>query len=408
MKLDWMLFSARLIVCAGLVAGCERLTPLPATATPSASPEALATSTSVPATPAATATPSPIPATPTPAPPAFLNGIDASYLQQIEDAGGKYYEKGEAKDALTIYKNHGVNTIRLRLWVAPIIGYNDLNHTLKMAKRVKALGMGLMIDFHYSDTWADPGKQYKPAAWANLSGEALEKAVRDYTRQVITALKKQGTLPDLVQIGNEITPGMLWEDGRVNEANEANWPQFAALLKAGVAGVQDSLSAGEQVQIVLHVDAGGNNATCRWFFDHIVQQQVPFDVIGLSYYPWWHGSLTDLQNNLDDLAGRYHKPLMVVETAYPWSLENNDTMGNLVGPQQDLLPDFPPTVEGQGRFLQTEKDILKRVPDGLGKGMFYWAADDITSPRFGSVFENAATFDFRGNVLESLDVFLTP
>jgi len=387
------LIGMLLVLGAGFLAGCASSTPQP-TPAPTENPSA-------------TAIPSPTP-TPTPTTIPFMNGVDASYLQQIEDAGGLYYQNGAAKDALQIFKDHGINTIRLRLWVAPMIGYNDLGHTLTMAKRVKDLGLGLMIDFHYSDTWADPGKQYKPAAWSSLSGEELQKAVHDYTFQVIEALKKQGTLPDTVQIGNEITPGMLWDDGRVGGAYESNWPQFTALLKAGITGVQDALDKGEKVGIVLHVDQGANNSTCRWFFDNIVAQEVPFDYIGLSYYPWWHGNMTDLKNNLNDLATRYHKPILIVETAYPWSLENNDNMGNLVGPLEELLPEFPASVEGQRDFLLKEIEILQDVPEGLGMGIFYWAADDITSPHFGSVFENAATFDFEGNVLESLKVFQQP
>lgn len=383
-------FLLILLLCAAALAGCVPAKPTPPPAT---------------STPLPTAVPSATPLPPTPTPPPFINGVDASYLQQIEDAGGLYYENGTAKDALEIFRDHGVNYIRLRLWHSPIIGYNNLSHTLSMAKRVKALGMGLMIDFHYSDTWADPAKQVKPAAWNSLSGADLEKAVYDYTRQVITALKDQDTLPDMVQIGNEITPGMLWDDGRVGGVHDSNWPQFAALIKAGVAGVNDSLAPGEKVAIVLHVDAGGNNETCRWFFDHIVEQDVPFDYIGLSYYPWWHGTLTDLGNNMNDLARRYSKPILVVETAYPWSLENNDNMGNLVDKTSELLAEFEPSVEGQYQFLKAEKAVLEQVPGELGKGMFYWAADDITSPRFGSVFENAALFDFEGNLLDSIRVF---
>ncbi len=390
-----------LVLIMAVLPGCARSTPQ---ATPTQPPPAKP-SPAPSKTPTVTPTSEPT-RTPTPLPPAFIKGIDASYVQQIEDAGGKYLQDGAARDVLEIYKAHGVNFIRLRLWVAPIIRYNDLEHTLKMAKRVKALGMGLMIDFHYSDSWADPAKQYKPAAWAKLSGADLQKAVKEYTRSVIAALKKQGTLPDMVQIGNEITPGMLWEDGRVGGGHDDNWPQFAALLKAGELGVREALGVGERVEIVLHVDAGGNNETCRWFFDHITQQQVPFDYIGLSYYPWWHGNLAGLQNNLNDLAERYQKPILIVETAYPWTLENNDTMGNLVGPASDLLPEYEPSVDGQRRFLLSEMEILKQVPGGLGRGLFYWGADDITSPRFGSVFENAAVFDFEGNVLESLRVFL--
>ena len=402
-----MLFSA--------LAGCSA--PVPPTPTPTLVPATLTPTLTLTPTQPPTMTPTmtstPVPPTPTPTPPVFLRGVDASYLQQIEDAGGLYYDAETefltaATDALQIFKNHGVNSIRLRLWHSPIIRYNNLDHTLVMAKRVKDLGMGLVIDFHYSDTWADPGKQTKPAAWASLPFDQLEQAVYDYTREVITALKKQGTLPDMVQIGNEITPGMLWDDGRVGGSYDTNWPRFAALLKAGVRGVNDSLESGERVQIILHIDTGGNNATSRWFFDHILEQEVPFDVIGLSYYPWWHGTLADFAANVTDLAERYQKPIVVAETAYPWSLENNDTMGNLVGPQSELLPEFPATVAGQRDFLLAEMKILHSLPDDLGRGLFYWAADDITSPRFGSVFENAATFDFGGNVLESLDVFKTP
>ena len=387
-----------ILLLIATIAGCTAAAPLP-TASPT-----------VPPAPTNTVTPAPSPTpppTPTPTLPIFFHGVDASYMQQIEDTGGVYYQDGVPKDGLAIFKDHGVNIIRLRLWMSPTVGYNDLAHTLLMARRVKDLGMGLMLDFHYSDTWADPAHQVKPAAWAGLHAEALQKAVYDYTRQVITALNDQGTLPEMVQIGNEITPGILWEDGRVGGAYENNWPQFAALLKAGVSGVQAALTEGEKVAIVLHVDAGANNPTCRWFFDHIVAQQVPFDYIGLSYYPWWHGSLTNLGYNLNDLAVRYKKPLLIVETAYPWSTGYNDAQGNLIGPQTQLLPEFEASVEGQRQFLLAEMELVKRIPGGLGRGLFYWAADDITAPQLGSVFENAAMFDFKGNALASLQVFLT-
>jgi arabinogalactan endo-1,4-beta-galactosidase len=387
----------------GLVSSCS------SKPTPTATPTS--TQTPLPAQPTMTPTivPSPTPSTtPTPTPPVFIGGVDASFLQMIEDAGGLYHDNGVAKDALTIFRDHGVNYIRLRLWNAPLIGYNNLAYTLKMARRVKDLGMGLMIDFHYSDTWADPGKQYKPAAWAQLPFDQMVTAVHDYTRDVVKALKSQGTLPEMVQLGNEITNGMLWDDGRVGGSFDSNWPNLAALLVAGAKGVQDSLALGEKVKILLHVDNGGNNATCRWFLDHIVEQNVPFDLIGVSYYPWWHGSLADLENNLNDLAQRYQKPVLVVETGYPWTLANNDYTGNLVNLASQLLPEFPATVNGQRDFLLAEKVIIQKVPDGLGWGMVYWAGDDISTPRIESVWENAAFFDFKGNVLASLDVFKTP
>jgi arabinogalactan endo-1,4-beta-galactosidase len=341
-------------------------------------------------------------------PHSFIQGVDASYLPEIEDSGGVFYDHGVAGDALKIFKDRGINFIRLRIWNNPAKGYNDLAHVLEMARRVKVLGMGLVIDFHYSDDWADPAKQIKPAAWNNLSFDKLETAVHDYSRDVVAALKQQGTLPDMVQIGNEITPGILWADGRVGGSWDSNWPRFAKLLKAGINGVGESLSSGESVGIILHVDAGGNNETCRWFFDHIQENQVPFDLIGLSYYPWWHGSLSDLENNIRDLAERYDKPVLVMETAYPWSTEDYDGTGNLVIAESPRLPDFPATVQGQNDFLLAEKKILQNIPHGRGLGMFYWAADDISTSQLGSNWENVTLFDFQGNALESLDVFKSP
>jgi arabinogalactan endo-1,4-beta-galactosidase len=338
----------------------------------------------------------------------FLQGVDASYLPQIEDAGGVYYADGAAEDALKIFKDRGINSIRLRLWNNPADGYNNLEHVLAMARRVKALGMELVIDFHYSDNWADPGKQNKPAAWNSLSQEELIAAVHDFSRDVMTALKQQGTPPEMVQVGNEITSGILWANGRVGGGWDSNWPRLAALLKAGVEGVREGLGNETPVGIILHIDAGGNNAACRWFFDNIVKYEVPFDLIGLSYYPWWHGSLADFEGNVRDLAQRYEKPIVIMETAYPWSTENFDSRGNLVIKESPLLPEFPATVDGQRDFLAAERRILQNIPDGRGLGMFYWAGDDISVPGLESDWENVALFDFQGNVLDSMDVFTNP
>jgi arabinogalactan endo-1,4-beta-galactosidase len=338
----------------------------------------------------------------------FIQGVDASYLPQIEDSGGVYYDHGVMKDALTIFKDRGINSIRLRLWNNPADGYNNLDHVLAMARRIKALGMELVIDFHYSDNWADPGKQYKPAAWNTLPYDALVTAMHDYTRDVMLALKNQGTPPEMVQIGNEITSGILWAEGRVGGGWDSNWPRLANLLKAGVQGVRDGLGPDAPTGIILHIDAGGNNTACRWFFDNIVKNNVPFDLIGVSYYPWWHGSLKDFEANIRDLTSRYDRPVLVMETAYPWSTENYDTRGNLVIKESPLLPEFPPTVQGQRDFLQAEKQILKNIPGGKGLGMFYWAGDDISAPNLGSDWENVTLFDFQGNALDSMDVFTKP
>jgi arabinogalactan endo-1,4-beta-galactosidase len=336
--------------------------------------------------------------------PAFITGADVSFLAQVEAAGGTYRDSIGVRDALEIFRDHGIDYVRLRLWHTPADGFCGLEQTVAMARRAKALGLGVLLDIHYSDTWADPGRQTKPAAWADLEFAALERAVRDYTALAVGLLRASGAVPDIVQIGNEITAGMLWEDGRVGGARDANWPRLAALLKSAAKGAESERWHGRP-RILLHVDAGGDNAACRSFFDRARAEGVPFDLIGVSYYPWWHGTLDDLRGNLVDLTARYGKPVMVVETAYPWTLTWSDATHNLVGEPGRLLPGFPASEEGQRAFLAAELSLLREVAKGGEGGVFYWAPDWISTRGFGSAWENVALFDFEGNALPSLDAF---
>ena len=174
-----------------------------------------------------------------------------------------------------------------------------------MAKRVKDAGMKLLLDFHYSDYWADPQQQNKPLAWADLNMDQLKTAVRDYTKNVLIALQEQGTMPDMVQVGNEINHGMLWPDGHISHPDN-----LAALLKAGIEGVNEADPA---IPVMLHLALGGQNEEAVFWLDNMIARDVKFDVIGLSYYPRWHGTLDDLQKNINDLAKRYGKPINIVE-----------------------------------------------------------------------------------------------
>lgn len=240
-------------------------------------------------------------------------GADISFLPELEARGMKFSDKGVEKDAILILKDHGFNYVRLRIFndpardsgYSPGKGFCDLANTKKMAKRVKDAGLKLLLDFHYSDYWADPGKQYKPAAWRNLSFEQLKKAVYDYSRQVIQELKEQGTTPDMVQIGNEINHGIIWPEGQV-----ANLDSLAQLLNAGTAAVK---AVDPTVIIMLHVALGGQNDESEFFIDNMLARGVHFDVIGESWYPKWHGTLDDLQDNLASLANKYGKDVIVVE-----------------------------------------------------------------------------------------------
>jgi arabinogalactan endo-1,4-beta-galactosidase len=240
-------------------------------------------------------------------------GADISFLPQLESRGMKFSDNGVAGDPLEIMKAHGFNYIRLRIFVdpenpkgySPKQGFCDLAHTEQMAKRIKATGMKFLLDFHYSDYWADPQQQNKPAAWAGENFTALKKSLYDYTVNVMQQLKDQGTTPDMVQVGNEINHGMVWPEGAIN-----NLDSLAQLIYQGVKGVRE---VSPNTIIMLHIALGGQNAEARFFLDNMAKRNVPFDVIGLSYYPKWHGSPTDLRYNMADLANRYPQQVMVAE-----------------------------------------------------------------------------------------------
>ncbi|HEY2584956.1 MAG TPA: glycosyl hydrolase 53 family protein [Tepidisphaeraceae bacterium] len=259
----------------------------------------------------------------------FLIGADISWVQEDEANGTIYHDQGQQKDIFQILKDHGFNAIRLRVFVNPAApnGYAatskeafcDLPHTLAMARRAHDAGMALLIDLHYSDTWADPGKQHKPPAWEHMDFAALRKAVYDHTFKVLTALKQQGTTPQMVQIGNEITAGMLWPDGRAKD----HFDQFAELLKSGIAAARDVDPA---IKVVLHHDKGRDNKVVRWWLDNLLARGVQFDVIGLSCNDT--GPPANWKANFDDLATRYPQfGLIAAEYSYH-KRELNDIVFN--------------------------------------------------------------------------------
>lgn len=243
-------------------------------------------------------------------------GADISFLPELEARGVKFSDNGVEKDAIKILKDHGLNYVRLRIFVdpqndsgySPKEGFCDLEHTKAMAKRVKAAGMKLLLDFHYSDYWADPGKQYKPKAWQGQNFTQLKQSVYDYTKMVMQQLKDQHTTPDMVQVGNEINHGMIWPDGYIN-----NLDSLSQLIYAGINAVK-SVSA--STAIMLHIALGGQNEESRFWLDNMIERGLQFDVIGLSYYPRWHGILDDLQYNLEDLSKHYNKDIIVVEYSH--------------------------------------------------------------------------------------------
>lgn len=339
-------------------------------------------------------------------PDTFIKGVDISTLQALEDKGVKFYDEGVQRDLLTIMKDHGVNYVRLRLWNDPVQadGYNDKEHVVAMAERVKEAGLKLLLDFHYSDFWADPGQQVKPAAWKDLGFADLKTAVYDYTAEVMGDLADADAYPDMVQIGNEINSGMLLPDG-----STSNMDNLAQLISEGVKAVRDTTPNGQTTQIMLHLAEGGNNGKFRSFFDAMEARNVDYDVIGMSYYPFWHGTFQQLKSNMDDIAARYGKPIVVAETSYANTLENGDDHPNTVGENETKLAGFEASVANQKLVTETVLNTVAHVQGGLGLGVFYWEPAWLPGVGWkqgeGNAWENQAMFDYDGNALDSLNAF---
>lgn len=281
----------------------------------------------------------------------FAKGADVGWLPQMEATGYKFFDNnGKETDCLQLLKDLGMNSIRLRVWVNPsddkASGHCSKEETIAMALRAQKMGFRIMINFHYSDSWADPAKQFKPKAWEKHSFAELLNDVYNHTFDVINALKAAGVTPEWVQVGNEIPGGMLWPEGSTD-----NWPQLGQLLNKGYDAVK---AVDKNIKVIVHVDEGNNNEKFRTFFDNATAQKVRYDVIGLSYYPYWikkdyTETIADLQFNLNDMAQRYGKEVMIVE----------------VGGEDDK-------VQNTHELLTATIKAVKNVPNNKGIGVLYW------------------------------------
>ena len=330
----------------------------------------------------------------------FINGVDISMLKQVEDNGGVFYENGNQIDPIQIFKDKGINTARIKIWHTPSQNYNNLESVLEIAYRASSVGLDLLLDFHYSDTWADPSSQTKPSAWVDLDFETLCDSVEQYSRHVITKLKNQNTLPKYVQIGNETDCGLLWPDGYVCDEsnNDSQWNKLRELFMHAIEGVNSALDTQDTLEIISHVSSGGN-----WFFSNLIGQGIDIDILSISYYPMWHGTLTDLNQNIDELGNEFQKPVLIVETAYPFTLQWNDNTNNILGLETQLLENYEASEEGQFSFLH---DLITLVDENnYGLGICYWAPDWVSTNQFGSPWENQTLFDFDGELLDAIYVF---
>lgn len=330
----------------------------------------------------------------------LLVGGDISEIPEVEATGAKYAIAGKVDDPFTILQKAGWNFVRFRVWNDPKGGWCDKAHTLAMSKRAAAQGMKISLDFHYSDWWADPGKQNKPTAWKDLSYDDLVKAVHDYTKDVVGGMVAQGTPPFMVQIGNEIVGGMLWPEGKVDSNNPEQWHRLAKLIEAGISGVRDAQGK-YRIRTMIHLDRGGDNKTAVWWLDHLNAEGVRYDDLGLSYYPFWHGHLDGFEKNVNDLALRYRKDIYIVETAYPWTIEKGQGE-RVFNSTRGLEEGYPPSPEGQASFLKRVIEIVKDIPKGHGKGVLYWAPTWISPKGTHAPYNNMATFDYDGNALPAV------
>jgi arabinogalactan endo-1,4-beta-galactosidase len=315
----------------------------------------------------------------------YAIGADLSFLDHAESRGTVFKEGGLAKPGLRIFKDHGYNWIRLRLFHTPRELPNSQAYTIALARKAKGIGFRFLLDIHYSDTWADPGKQFIPAAWKGKSHDELCRAVLEYTQETVRAFREAGVLPDMVQIGNEVIAGMLWPDGKL----PARWDQFADLLKAGINGVDGGRGDGPRPRIMIHIDRGGDKRGTQAFFDRLHSYHVDYDVIGQSYYPWWHGSLLDLRENLDFMATTYQKDIILVEVAFCWQPTE----------YKKRPAPFPESPAGQREFLDEVNRLVLGTPNHRGIGIFWW------EPAVSGHLRSRGFFDDEGNALPVIQVF---
>ncbi len=322
----------------------------------------------------------------------FIAAADISSFPEIELSHLVFYdEDNRPADFLLLLKQRSVNTIRLRLWVNPPSTHSSLAEVSGFAKRLRQQGFGIWLSVHYSDTWADPQQQHPPKAWRGLPLSALKDSVRLYTQRVAAEVK-----PEFIQIGNEINHGFLHPVGDIRIQSQP----FRELLMAGIQAVRE---VSPSSKIILHY-AGIENA--GWFYQQVAA--LDYDIAALSYYPIWHGKNLDaLKNTLEQIHHTFGKKTLIAETAYPFTLGWSDWTTNIVGLEEQLLPGFPATPQGQQMFLQRIKTIAQETSGALG--FCYWGGELVAwkGPQAtdGSPWENQALFDFQHRALPVLSVF---
>lgn len=361
----------------------------------------------------------------------WIVGMDVSTLIEVEKCNGHFFDGGEEADALSILKKYGTNMVRLRVWNDPYdeegnsysAGGNDLDTTLLLAHRAKNMGISWLMDFHYSDFWADPGKQTIPKAWQGMGVLELEQAVYDFTRECLIRCQKEDIMPAMVAVGNELSNGLLWPYGKVPE-----YANIARFVSAGIRAVRDIDPA---IPVMIHLDNGGNNELYRrWFDNYFENNGENFEYIGLSYYPFWHGTLDGLKYNMNDIAARYNKKLIVAEVSMGYTMDDykeyeglsdSERKGMATRPEVAARVPFPMTVQGQTDFMKAFLSVIHNIDGGACEGYFYWEPAWIpvkgsqwateSACRYmnekgpgGNEWANQALFSYDGHALDTLKI----
>ena len=324
----------------------------------------------------------------------FYSGVDLSYVNEMEDCGAIFKNLDNAvQDPYKIFYDAGAKIIRIRLWNNPEwTNYSNIEDVKKSISRAKMLGLKILLDFHYSDTWADAGKQIIPKEWEELINDrnALGQKVYSYTKSVLEVLISENLKPDIVQIGNEINTMILQEEN--NHNSEIDWDRNSFLINSGISAVRD-LEKG--IEVMLHI-AQPENASW-WFNEASTNGITDFDWIGLSYYPKWSTiNIDDIDLEVKSLIENYNKRLMVVETAYPFTLKSKDNASNILG-EDSLISNFPASVDGQHNYL---KYLKSKLISGGAEGLIYWEPAWVSTRcktlwGTGSHWENSTLFNFE-------------
>ncbi len=357
----------------------------------------------------------------------FIKGMDVSTVIEEEACGARFFKDGKEDDLFNILKEYGTNSIRIRLWNDPYdenknpygAGTNDYEKVVLISRRAKEAGMSTLLDFHYSDFWADPGKQILPKAWKDYNEDQLADAVYTYTKKVLLDLKEENLLPDMVQVGNEITNGLLWPTGL-----KPNFDQINRYVSAGLKAVKE---VSKDIITMIHLDNGGNAPMYKeWFDEYFKRDGEDFDVIGLSYYPFWHGTKDDLKANMLQLSSLYGKEMIIDEVSTGFSMEDYSHYEGLKAEErkgyatkEELVAKvpYPMTKEGQAAFMKDIMELIVSIKGG--RGFYYWepawipvpgcgwasdAALEYTKEKGpgGNEWANQALFDYEGNSLPAL------